>query len=73
MNLPDDELLRRWKRLNSCHFVDLKLRKDGQDIIEQGDWIKRVIREVLERRGAIKIDNLEYLEQKELEHYLRQN
>lgn len=73
MSLPNDELLRRWKHLNSCHFIDLKLRLNGKDVYEQGDWIKRVIQEVLERREVIKIDNLEFLEKKEFEYYLKQN
>jgi len=73
MILSDEELSRRWKRLNSCHFVDLKLRLNGQDVIEQGDWIKLVIKETLENRGALKSNNLEFLEKKEFESYLKRN
>jgi hypothetical protein len=73
MRIDDDELIRRWKKLNSCHFIDLKLRLNGKDVLQQGDWIKYIIKELLERRGAIKTDNLEFLEKKEFESYLRKN
>jgi hypothetical protein len=73
MKMSDDALRNILQRLNQCHCIDLKLRKDGQDIIEQGDWVKFMVKELLERRGALKPSNLEYLEKIYDENYLKRN
>ncbi len=45
MTFTDEDLKllkEKIKYLNSCHWIDLHLRRDGQNIKQEGDWIKRV-------------------------------
>lgn len=51
MKLTDEELLRRWKYLNGCHYIDLKLRRDGQNVDMEGDWLKDIMQELVALRG----------------------
>lgn len=49
--ISDEELIKRSLFFNGCHFIDLKIRRDGHWIEQEGDWIKYILQELMERRG----------------------
>lgn len=44
MNLKDnkDELDRLQDQLRGSHYVNLQVRRDGQDVYYEADWLKRL-------------------------------
>jgi hypothetical protein len=51
MKLTNEELIRRSKYLNGCHWINLNLRRDGTDVDMEGDWLKEILKELMDFRG----------------------
>ena len=47
LNEPQRETLLRIKKLaKSAHYIDLKIRNNGQDKIEQADFLREIIKQL---------------------------
>lgn len=47
LNEPQEDTLVRIKKLaGSAHFIDIKFRDNGQDKIEQADFLREIIRQL---------------------------
>ena len=51
MSMSNEELIKRTLYFNGCHMVDLRIRRDGRWVDQQGDWIKYVLQELMKYRG----------------------
>ena len=48
LNEPQKETLERIKKLaKSAHFLDLKFRDNGQDKIEQADFLRQILQQIV--------------------------